>query len=186
MPRHMPGAPSIHDWPDQQQCPLPSAIFPSVQAAEPDAASTHVTPFQIFPGPHVGTGTGMGTAVGVGTGTGTGTGVAVGVGLVVGVGAVVAVVLGVVDAVGLVLALVGGFTTGLSTQREVPPVVFSILPGGQMHLLVLGSGVPPGPQTKFSAAGATGTTAAAASATRTKASGRAARRVDIDMERLDE
>ena len=70
-----------------------------------------------------------------------------------------------VEAVGF-----GGVTFGLSTQREVPPVVFSSFPGGQMHLAVFGSAEPPGPHTKFSAAGESAALIATRSGTTTKAS----------------
>src|SRR5580765_3138849 len=62
-----------------------------------------------------------------------------------------ALVEGVVDGFGVVLGFAVGGAVG-ATQWETLPVVFSIFPGGQLHFAVVGFGVPPGPQAKFSAA----------------------------------
>lgn len=103
-------------------------------------SSTHPAAVAIFPGGHAGSGGGVVGTVGMVT-----VPVDVAVDVVVGI-VVVPVVVGAV--VGAVVVAVGAV---LSTQREVPPTVRSILPFGQSQRAVRGFGRPPAPQEKFSA-----------------------------------
>jgi hypothetical protein len=75
----------------------------------------------------------------------------------IGGNVVVVTVVGAVVVVGgalVVVVVVVVVFAGAGTHRDVPPVVFSIMPNGQLHFDVFGSGLPFAPHAKFSAAGA--------------------------------